>query len=113
MRQVTIRVVDAPVEPGVELVLQRKGPKKAEIHEPSPDLTWRVEWDEKDGKGKGDAIYRYGDGRDFIYLSWLRHGRMFKRIKLYTSQIEGEEVVIQGTGKDGTHACSTARVLPS
>lgn len=111
MREVTIRVVEAPLGTGVELVLQRKGPKKTEIHERSSDLVWQVAWEEKDGRAKGDAIYRYGDGRDFIYLAWLLNGKMFKRIKLYLSQIEGDSVVLRGTGKDGTHACSTAIVV--
>ena len=64
----------------------------------------------------GNAVHFHGDGRRFIYLAWLTSdGQMFRRIKLYLNQIPGLspeseeiEVTINGQGKDGSPACSTA-----
>lgn len=110
-----IRVVDPPPIPGLRLFLQLKGPKKSIEYVSSPDMTWDVEWEMVAGKAKGPAIYRHGDGRDFIYLSWqVEQGGMAPqvgRIKLYLSQITSEEVTLKGTSPRGGPACSTALVM--
>lgn len=89
-------------EDGVYVVpMERKPNRKGEIH-------WT-----------GDGIHFHGDGRRFIYLSWVSaRGERFRRIKLYLDLIpeleSGNEdvfVTIAGTMKDGTPACSTARVI--
>ena len=67
----------------------------------------------------GDAVHFHGDGRRFIYLAWLDcQGKMFRGIKLYLEQIAGlnpesdlVSVTINGRGKDGSPACSTAIVV--
>ncbi len=84
--------------------------------------TFALELDRKlDRSGElqwsGDAVHYHGDKRRFIYFAWLSEsGKMFRRIKLYLDKIPGlesSEVTIRVAGrmKDGSPACSTARIL--
>lgn len=67
----------------------------------------------------GDSVYFYGDKRRFLYFAWIsQYGQSFRRIKLYLDQIEGLNpeiqtlnVEISGRGKDGSPACSTAKII--
>lgn len=68
----------------------------------------------------GDDVHFHGDGRRFIYLQWIgQSGQMFRRIKLYLDQIPGLEPGIESAEvkiagrmpKDGSPACSTARLV--
>lgn len=67
----------------------------------------------------GESVVFHGDGRRFIYLAWLDfRGKMFRRIKLYLDQIpdlspdsDHLNVTINGRGKDGMPACSTAKII--
>jgi len=69
----------------------------------------------------GDDVHFHGDGRRFIYLQWIgQSGQMFRRIKLYLDHImeldptkpdQEITVKIHGRGKDGSPACSTAKLV--
>lgn len=83
---------------------------------------FNLELDQKeDRSGKpqwsGDAVHYHSDKRRFIYFAWLSEsGKMFRRIKLYLDQIPNLNrhdmtVTIAGRMKDGSPACSTAKVL--
>lgn len=67
---------------------------------------------------KGQIVHYHGDKRRFIYIQWVgSQGQMFRRIKLFFEHFleedaESYDIRIQGTMKDGTPACSTARVIP-
>ena len=125
MVQLTISVVDRPTtcqgKVGIRLVLQTK-----KVYVESVDDLFSVElYRAANRKGEeqwvGDSVHFHGDKRRFIYLAWLdSRGQMFRRIKLYLSQIadlvpgaEQVNVTISGQGKDGSPACSTAIVLGS
>ncbi|MBS1703322.1 MAG: hypothetical protein JST12_16790 [Armatimonadetes bacterium] len=123
MTRLLIRVDNAPTrcEPygAIRLQLQTK-----KAFEEAKDGVYTVPMSQKENrKGEthwaGDGVHYHGDGRRFIYLAWIgERGQRFRRIKLYLDHVpnlgEGEgdvEVTIAGTMKDGTPACSTARVL--
>ncbi|HWD38308.1 MAG TPA: DUF5990 family protein [Fimbriimonas sp.] len=83
-------------------------------HEFSANNEWEIRVNVKDGKWTGYNVGRNGDGRRFIYFAWAdRNGTMFRRIKLYQDQVQGDSVRLSGRMKDGSPACSTAIVLPS
>lgn len=91
-----------PVDGVFIATFERKANRKGEVH-------WA-----------GDDVHFHGDGRRFIYLQWLgESGQMFRRIKLYLDQIPGlepgvENVEVKIAGrmpKDGSPACSTARLV--
>ena len=123
MATLTVRVKDIPPSHnehiGLWLVLQTK---TALV--PPVNGTFTVEIGRaKNRKGEehwgGDAVHFHGDGRRFLYLSWLdnKH-QMFGRIKLYMDQIPNltpesdyAEVTISGTTKRGTCAFATAIVI--
>ena len=116
----SISVIDLPTsfldKDGIRLVLQTKESYFEAVQgvflvELSPGVNRKGEehW-------VGGAVHFHGDGRRFIYLAWLdSRGAMFRRIKLYLSQIpdlvpgaSAVTVTISGRGKDGSPACSTA-----
>ena len=123
MTKLTITVVDLPTScgehSGIRLLLQTKKNYLAGADGVfSVELGWAA-----NRKGEehwvGDAVHFHGDGRRFIYLAWVDdRGQMFRRIKLYLSQIpdltpeaESASVTISGRGKDGSPACATAKII--
>lgn len=78
---------------------------------------YETRFDLVDGVPKGEIVQYHGDKRRFIYIQWIgEHGQMFRRIKLFfehfmTEEKEHYDVRIAGTMKDGSPACSTAKVL--
>jgi len=117
MPTLTITLVDAPREfapyGGIRHLLQLK---KGYL-EPVGD-TYSVSFELCGGVPKGEIVHYHGDKRRFIYIQWIGSGHaMFRRIKLYfdqfmTEEKEHYEVCIRGTmEKDGSPACSTARLL--
>ena len=77
----------------------------------SPDHTWELEVELKDGRWVGPAVGKNGDGRRFVYLAWLTdEGKIFRRIKLYQDQVTSPVVRILAIMPDGSPACSTARL---
>lgn len=86
----------------------------------SDQNTWQVEITQAPNrKGElvwqGDTVQHHGDGRRFIYFTWLdQYQRQFRRLKLYLDHIpeNATEVRIQGSmPKDGSPACSTAKLI--
>lgn len=92
---------EPPTNGAYVVSMERKPNRKGEVH-------WA-----------GDGVHFHGDGRRFIYLSWVNErGERFRRIKVYLDLIpeleSGNEdvfVTIAGTMKDGSPACSTAKVI--
>jgi hypothetical protein len=79
---------------------------------PSTNNTWTIEVAERNGKWSGPAVGRNSDGRRFLYFAWVSEaGQSFRRIKLYQEQCNSSIVRVSGTMKDGSPACSTARLL--
>lgn len=114
MIKLTIEIIDAPTSwvgmHGIRVVFQSR--IRPDEHLDSPNNTWNIDIPVKDGKWTGSFVGRNSDGRRFMYFAWLDvNGRRFRRIKLYQDQAVGESVRIQGTMKDGSPACSTARIL--
>ena len=123
MANLTIIVHDMPTEcfgmGNIQLVVQtKKGYVSGE------NGVFSVQLDRaKNRKGEehwiGESVTFHGDGRRFIYLAWLDfRGKMFRRIKLYLDQIpdlspdsDHLNVTINGRGKDGMPACSTANII--
>lgn len=76
------------------------------------------------GESNGDALLfrvpssgkpwlKYGDGRLFVYLTWLSpEGRIVRRIKLYRADVPEDAIRVHVAGLDGkgAPACSTARL---
>lgn len=118
----TVLVLDPPTSfcgGAIELKLQTK----AGYTSGTPDghgLRFETEYvlkADKSGVSQpfGEAVQR-GDGRRFIYFSWLGPEGMFRRIKLYFDQVPGFPhaesplVRIAGRNAKGEPACSTALV---
>lgn len=82
-------------------------------------LEFRVQFEIKDGKPRGEMVWDHGDKRKFVYLTWFGVTplgiKSFRRIKLYFNQFEpweeGAFVRISGKMPDGSPACSTARLM--
>ena len=81
-------------------------------HQPISNAAMEFELPIKDGRWSGSSVGRNSDGRRFLYFAWRNQaGRMFRRIKLYQDQVRSEVVRVSGVLKDGSPACSTARIL--
>lgn len=131
MHRLRVRVVDPPATFGEygEIVLENQTKKRLIPGENrGRDLVFEIRFEMREAndgvvKPFGEAIYRYGDGRSFIYLRWRRvevPDESFRRIKLYFDQLPGwpelapvTEVSIFGADKKGEPSCSTARIAPS
>lgn len=123
MPRLKITVESIPSEFGgcenLQLKLQTKKTFLDPIQKEENKLVFETEFEVKDDKPKGEAVWDHGDKRKFIYLTWFgtQNGftKSFRRIKLYFSQMEpwqeGVSIRISGVLKDGTPACSTAKVI--
>ena len=118
MPTLRITLVDPPEEcPPYGKIRHQLQLKKGYIQPTEPNV-YETEFDLVDGTPKGPIVHYHGDKRRFIYIQWLgSHGQMFRRIKLFFEHVleEGQandDIRIAGTMKDGTPACSTARVIP-
>lgn len=123
MTNLTISVQDMPTEfigmGGIRLVLQTKKEYVMSANEVFSVVLDRAKNRKGEDQWVGDSVVFHGDGRRFIYLAWLdARGKMFRRIKLYLEHIPGlipgvesVAVTIEGRGKDGSPACSTAIVV--
>ena len=114
----TIQIVDAPREfqgRPIHLVLVDK--KKGNIT--SPDHRWQIEIEQKPNrKGEhfwsGDAVQHHGDGRRFVYFAWIDSiHNMFRRLKVDLNHVTDSTTIlsVQGTMKDGSPACATAKFI--
>jgi hypothetical protein len=101
------------------LKLQTKKTFLDPLRSEGDSLQFEAQFEIRDNKPKGEVVWDHGDKRKFIYLTWFGTNstgtQSFRRIKLYFTQMEpwneGVEIRINGVLKDGTPACSTARVL--
>lgn len=63
---------------------------------------------------EGAPWRKHGDGRLFLYLTWLSpEDAIVRRIKLYRTQIPDDATIVRVAGIDakGCPACSTARLI--
>lgn len=86
--------------------------------QPIEPNVYETEFELVEGVPKGQIVHYHGDKRRFIYIQWVgSRGDMFRRIKLYFDHflqdgVEAYDIRISGTMKDGSPACSTARLIP-
>ena len=118
MPTLRITLVEPPEEfPPYGKIRHQLQLKKGYLQPNEPNV-YETDFELVDGVPKGQIVHYHGDKRRFIYIQWLgSHGQMFRRIKLYFEHflVEGGEsydIRIAGKMKDGTPACSTARVIP-
>jgi hypothetical protein len=109
----TVEIVDLPThwaEQGRIRLLWQSGIRPVEYTEIEGSQV-RITVGLKDGRWTGKSVGRNPDGRRFVYLAWINSaGTSFRRIKLYQDQVQGDRVRILGAMKDGSPACSTARL---
>ena len=109
-----VEVIDTPVTWGehgnIRLVWQSR--VRPVEYAAGNGSAWEMEVPLKEGVWTGPSVGRNGDGRRFLYFAWLDgRGKMFRRIKLYQDQVTAPIVKLSGTMKDGSPACSTARLI--
>lgn len=114
MPKITVETCDPPAEfdcyGKIRVVWQSR--VRPPAWTPSPNNTWTIELNERNGLWSGPAVGRNSDGRRFLYFAWISEsGQSFRRIKLYQDQCAGPNVRIRGQMKDGSPACSTAQVI--
>lgn len=112
--QLKVTVKDCPETWGVEgkIKLFWQSNIRPPKHTAGNDNEWTIDITVKNGVWSGPSVGRNSDGRRFLYFAWCNQaGRMFRRIKLYQNQVDGEWVVLSGVMKDGSPACSTAIVI--
>lgn len=111
----TVEIVDLPShwgEQGAIRLLWQSGIRPVAYTEIEGNEV-RITVGLKDGRWTGKPVGRNHDGRRFVYLAWINSaGTSFRRIKLYQDQVLGDRVRILGVMKDGSPACSTARLAP-
>ncbi|MEI7577458.1 MAG: DUF5990 family protein [Armatimonadota bacterium] len=118
MPTLRITLVDPPEEfLGYGKIRHQLQLKKGYLQPSSPNV-YETEFELVEGVPKGQIVHYHGDKRRFIYIQWVgAHGQMFRRIKLYFEHFleddkENYDLRIAGTMKDGSPACSTARLIP-
>jgi hypothetical protein len=114
VQRVTVEIVSPPAEFGLEGRIRPVWQSRVRPPEwtEGEGFRWTIDVPLRDGRWSGSMVGRNSDGRRFLYFVWVNQaGRGFRRIKLYQDQVAGPVVRIAGTMKDGSPACSTARVL--
>ena len=118
MPTLRITLIDPPEEfPPYGKIRHQLQLKKGYLQPAEPHV-YVTEFELIEGVPKGQIVHYHGDKRRFVYIQWVgSHGQMFRRIKLFFEHFleedtESYDIRIQGTMKDGTPACSTARVIP-
>lgn len=118
MPTLRITLIDPPEEFAPYGTIHHKMQLKKGFLQPVEPNVYETSFELVNGVPKGEIVHYHGDKRRFIYIQWLgSHGQMFRRIKLFfehfmDSDAERYEVSIAGTMKDGSPACSTAKVIP-
>lgn len=112
----TIEIVNPPEScenQGIQILLVDK--KSGLIS--SKSNCWQVEIEQKPNRAgqvfwTGSTVQHHGDGRRFIYFAWINTtGQMFRRLKVDINDVTPETklIQVQGTMKDGSPACATAK----
>ncbi len=118
MPTLRITLVDPPVEFSPYGKIRHQMQLKKGNLQPCEPNVYETEFDLVEGIPKGQIVFYNNDKRRFIYIQWLgAYGQQFRRIKVFFEHFleEGKEnydIRIQGFMKDGSPACSTAKVIP-
>lgn len=118
MPSLKVQIVDPPTEFAPHGKIWHQVQLKRGYLDPVAPNEYQLQFDLVDGVPKGDIVHYHGDKRRFIYIQWYgARGEKFRRIKLFFEHflrdgVDSYEVRIAGSMKDGSPACSTARVLP-